>query len=82
MKIEVLGSGCARCDQLYQNTKAASAKLEPTDRIEVVKVGDVNYFVKMGVFTTPGLIVNGEVVSVGKVLSAGEIKTIIQEKLE
>jgi hypothetical protein len=35
----------------------------------------------MGVFMTPGLIINGEVVSTGKVLSAGEIKTKIREKL-
>jgi small redox-active disulfide protein 2 len=81
MKVEVLGPGCKRCEQLYKNTKAATGDFEPSDNIEVVKVSDVNYFAKMGVFMTPGLIINGEVVSTGKVLSAGEIKTKIREKL-
>jgi small redox-active disulfide protein 2 len=81
MKVEVLGPGCKRCEQLYENTKAAAEDFKPSDDIEVVKVSDVNYFTKMGVFMTPGLIINGEVVSTGKVLSAGEIKTKIREKL-
>lgn len=81
MKVEVLGPGCKRCDQLYENTIAAAEAFEPSNRIEVVKVSDVNYFAKMGVFMTPGLVIDGEVVSSGKVLSAGEVKTRIREKL-
>lgn len=80
MKVEVLGPGCKRCDQLFENTQAAVEEFDASDGIEVVKISDVNYFTQMGVFMTPGLIINGEVVSTGKVLSAGEIKRKIQEK--
>ena len=80
MKLEVLGPGCQRCDRLYENTKTAVASLD-TSGIEVTKVSDVNYFTKMGVFMTPGLLIDGEVISVGKVLSADEIKQKIKEKL-
>ena len=81
MKVEVLGPGCKRCEQLLDNTKAAAGDFEPSDNIEVVKVSDINYFTKMGVFITPGLVIDGEVVSIGKVLSAGEIQTKIRERL-
>jgi small redox-active disulfide protein 2 len=81
MKLEVLGPGCRRCDQLYENTKAAVATIDPSSGIEITKVSDVKYFTKMGVFMTPGLLIDGEVISVGKVLSADEIKQKIEEKL-
>ena len=81
MKLEVLGPGCQRCDRLYENTKTAVASLDLSSGIEVTKVSDVNYFTKMGVFMTPGLLIDGEVISVGKVLSADEIKQKIKEKL-
>jgi small redox-active disulfide protein 2 len=78
MKIEVLGSGCKRCDQLYDNTVAAAADFDSP--VEVVKVSDVSYFAKMGVFMTPGLIVDGKVISTGKVLSADDIKMHISKR--
>ena len=81
MKIEVLGPGCKRCDQLYENTQNAVAELDSPGQIEVVKIGDINYFAKMGVFMTPGLVIDGEVVSTGKVLSPDQIKQKIAEKL-
>ena len=81
MKIEVLGPGCKRCDQLYENTQNAVAELDSPGQIEVVKIGDINYFAKMGVFMTPGLVIDGEVVSTGKVLSPNQIKQKIAEKM-
>jgi small redox-active disulfide protein 2 len=81
MKIEVLGPGCKRCDQLYENTQNAVAQLDSPGPIEIVKIGDINYFAKMGVFMTPGLVIDGEVVSTGKVLSPDQIKQKIAEKL-
>jgi small redox-active disulfide protein 2 len=81
MKVEVLGPGCKRCDQLYDNARSAIEGFEPSAGIEIVKVSDIHYFTKMGVFMTPGLIIDGEVISTGKVLSSGEIKTKIEEKL-
>ena len=81
MKVEILGSGCKRCDQLYENTQNAVAELDSPGQIEIVKIGDINYFAKMGVFLTPGLVVDGEVISTGKVLSPNQIKEKIEEKL-
>jgi len=80
MKIEILGSGCKRCDQLYQNTLNAVSKVDSSAEIKVEKIGDVNYFTKMGVFMTPGLVIDGQVISTGKVPSAGEIANMIAEK--
>jgi small redox-active disulfide protein 2 len=80
MKVEILGSGCKRCDQLYENVQNAVAELDSAGQIEIVKIGDINYFTKMGVFMTPGLVIDGEVVSTGKVLSPNQIKQKIEEK--
>jgi small redox-active disulfide protein 2 len=80
MKIEVLGPGCKRCDQLYENVTAAVHDLNLSAGIEVVKISDINYFAKMGVFMTPGLVIDGEVISTGKVLSPDQIKAKIEEK--
>lgn len=77
MKIEVLGSGCKKCEELYQNTLEATAELGKG--IEVSKVSDVNYIAKMGVFMTPALVVEGKVVSVGKALTKEEIKEKLME---
>ncbi len=81
MKVEVLGPGCKRCDQLYENAQDAAAELDSPEQIEVVKIADINYFAKMGVFMTPGLIIDGEVISTGKVLSPNQIKQKITEKM-
>lgn len=81
MKVEVLGPGCSRCEQLYANTQEAASALDSAESIEVLKVTDIMYFAKMGVLMTPGLIIDGEVVSTGKVLSAEEIKKKIEEKM-
>ena len=81
MKIEILGTGCKRCDQLYENTRDAASKVDSSTDIDVEKIGDVNYFTKMGVFMTPGLVIDGEVISTGKVPGAKEIMKLIVERL-
>ena len=81
MKVEVLGPGCKRCDQLYENAQNAVTELDSSEQIEIVKIADINYFAKMGVFMTPGLIIDGEVISTGKVLSPNQIKQKITEKM-
>jgi small redox-active disulfide protein 2 len=80
MKIEILGTGCKRCDQLYENALTAAAGFGPNADIRVEKKGDINYFTQMGVFMTPGLVINGEVISVGKVLTADDIQKKIRER--
>jgi small redox-active disulfide protein 2 len=81
MKIEILGTGCKRCDQLYVNAREAISQVDSAGTIEVKKINDINYFVKMGVFLTPGLVIDGEVISVGKVLPADEIRKKLTARL-
>jgi small redox-active disulfide protein 2 len=72
MKIEVLGSGCAKCKTLYEAVKKAVS--EKGVEAEVVKVEDMPSIMKYGVMSTPALVVDGIVVFSGKSASAAEIK--------
>jgi small redox-active disulfide protein 2 len=75
MKIEILGTGCPKCMALAANAKAAADKLGVACEIE--KVTQINDIMKRGVMMTPALAINGEVKSVGKVLSEAEITTLL-----
>ncbi len=75
MKIEVLGTGCAKCRNLYENAKRA---LEESGRCaELVKVEDLPSIMKYGVMSTPALVIDGEVKFSGKVASVAEIKGML-----
>ncbi|GAB7028341.1 thioredoxin family protein [Geotalea toluenoxydans] len=75
MKVEVLGTGCAKCKTLYENTKKA---LEESETIaEVVKVEDIPSIMKYGVMSTPALVVDGQVKFSGKVASVAEILEVL-----
>ena len=76
MKIEVLGTGCAKCKALEEIVKQAVAKVGGFH--EVVKVEDIMEIMKYNVVSTPGLVIDGEVKSTGKVLSVDEIVSMIQ----
>jgi small redox-active disulfide protein 2 len=75
VKIQILGTGCPKCNKLTENAEKAAHELEGD--YEIIKVTDINEIIKFGVMMTPGLAVNNEVKSVGKVLSPEEIKKII-----
>ena len=75
VKIQILGTGCPKCKKLTENAENAAHELEGD--YEIIKVTDINEIIKFGVMMTPGLAVNNEVKSVGKVLSTEEIKKII-----
>ena len=71
MKLEVLGTGCAKCKNLYDNVKKA---LEQTGKeAELVKVEDIPSIMKYGVMSTPALVKDGTVLFSGKLLSPEEI---------
>jgi small redox-active disulfide protein 2 len=72
MKIEVLGTGCAKCKTLYENAKMALA--ESGQSAEVVKIEDIPSIMKYGVMSTPALVIDGQVKFSGKVASVAEIK--------
>ncbi len=71
--IEVLGTGCRSCERLYEHALEAVRRAGLEGRAEVRKVADIDYFVRMGVYATPGLVVGGEVVSAGRVPDPDEI---------
>ena len=77
MKIEILGSGCPKCTKLYEN--AQEAVRSTGNDAEIVKVTDIKKITEYGIMMTPGLVVDGEVKAVGKLLSTEEIKTIISD---
>jgi len=72
MKIEVLGTGCAKCKTLYESVKTAVR--EKGIEAEVVKVEDMPSIMKYGVMSTPALVIDGKVVFSGKTASAAEIR--------
>lgn len=77
LSIKVLGSGCAKCKQLEAATKAALEQLGMDTTIE-----HVTDFVKIatyGVMSTPALVINGKVVSYGKVLKVEEVVKLLQK---
>ena len=75
--VKVLGSGCAKCNDLEANVKAALEQLGMDTTIE--HVTDFTEIVAYGVMTTPALVVDGKVVSYGKVLKVEEVVKLIQK---
>ncbi len=70
-KIEVLGPGCANCHRL--ETNAREAVLMAGVEAEIRHVTDYREIAAYGVMHTPGLVIDGKVVSSGRVPSAGNI---------
>lgn len=75
MKIEVLGTGCPKCKLLLENVQEAVA--ESGKDIEVVKVDDMEKIIEYGVMMAPGLVIDGQVVAVGKVVTVDELSGMI-----
>lgn len=75
MKIEVLGTGCAKCKTLYENTQKALS--EKGTSAELIKVEDIPSIMKYGVMSTPALVIDGQVKFSGKVCSAAEIMEML-----
>lgn len=75
MKIEVLGSGCAKCTLLYDNVKTALT--QAGKEAEVVKVQDIPTIMKYGVMSTPALVIDGQVKFSGKLASPEEIRGML-----
>ena len=75
--VKVLGSGCAKCNALEQATREALAELGMETAID--HVTDFAQIAAYGVMTTPALVVDGKVVSYGKVLKKDEAKDLIRK---
>lgn len=78
MKIKVLGPGCKNCVALSKNTEAALKELGI--EAEIIKVTDYKDIASFGIMSTPGLVIDDEVVSYGKVLKSNAIKEILEKR--
>ena len=78
VKIEVLGSGCRKCMNLYESAKAAVEETGADAAVE--KVTDMMAIVSYGVMSTPALVIDGQVVSSGRIPSREEIAKMLRER--
>ena len=76
MKLQILGTGCPKCKKLAENAEAAAKGLGIEYEIE--KITDINEIMEFGVMMTPALVVDGQVVAVGKVPPPGEIVVMLR----
>jgi small redox-active disulfide protein 2 len=79
MKIKILGTGCARCQQLEKTTREAVTELGI--EAEVEKVQDMKKILEYPILTTPGLVIDEQLVCSGKVPTKAEITTFITTAL-
>ena len=75
MEIMILGTGCSNCEKLEKNLEIALEELNIDANIE--KVDNLAVIVSYGVMSTPGLVIDGEVKSIGKVPKVKELKKML-----
>ncbi len=75
MIIKILGTGCNKCEKLEKNLKTALEELKIDATLE--KVEGLIEIVRYGVMTTPALVIDDKVVSVGKALSTKDLKKLL-----
>lgn len=76
MKIEILGTGCPKCNLLEATARAAAARLGVP--FEVKHVRDINEILSRGVMMTPALAVDGTIVLAGRVPKESEVETLLR----
>jgi len=75
MDIRILGTGCPRCQELEKRVIDVLAELNSAANVE--KVTELKKFAAMGIFMTPGLVIDGKVVAQGKIPSKDELKKLL-----
>jgi len=75
--IHILGTGCAKCNKLYELADEVAKELGI--EYEIIKVTDMMKFIDFGVMITPALVVNGKLKVAGKIPSTEEIKKFLSE---
>jgi len=78
MEIKVLGAGCAKCSNTKKLIKDVAAELGV--EVEIEPVTDLMKITEYDVMSTPGVVIDGEVVSSGKVPTRGEVRAWIEER--
>ncbi len=76
MKIQILGMGCPKCNQLEKNAREAAANLGLSAEFE--KINNSDRIMEMGVMMTPALAVDGDVKSAGKLLTVDQIAALLK----
>lgn len=79
LKIEILGTGCAKCERLAATAEAAAKGMGVA--YELVKIKDLGEITRRGVMFTPALVIDGEVKFSGKVPGEAEIMSIMADAL-
>lgn len=77
MNIKILGGGCTSCKKLYENTKKAVAETGIKAKVEYIT--DMEKVMAYSVMSMPALVVNEQVVAMGKVLKPAEIVKILEK---
>lgn len=80
MEIKVIGTGCEKCNRLYQNVQQAVNELGITANIE--KVEELMDIVRLGVMLTPALIVDGKIVITGRVPDVKSLLSILSRNTD
>jgi small redox-active disulfide protein 2 len=75
-KVLILGTGCAKCEKLFENAQKAVDECDAGCELE--KVSDIAKIVDQGVMMTPALVIDGEIKAVGKVLSPEDILALLK----
>ena len=75
MDIKILGTGCVKCNQLEAATRQAVAEMGLD--VEIEKVTDPGEIVSWGVMSTPALVIDDAVVSVGRVLDPAQLQHLL-----
>jgi small redox-active disulfide protein 2 len=75
MKIQILGTGCKKCQKLAENAEAAAQELQLD--YELVKVTEMQEIAGFGVLMTPALAIDGQVKLSGKAPSVKELKRLL-----
>jgi small redox-active disulfide protein 2 len=77
VKIEVLGTGCAKCKSLTKNVEKAVQELGI--KAEIVKVDSIQEIMDRGVMMTPALYIDGKSIMVGRTATMEEIKKMLKK---
>lgn len=80
MNIQVLGSGCTTCKNLYELTKKAVTELKLDTEVEYIT--DITKIIELGVMTTPVLVINNKVAMTGFSNDLSKLKDLISNTTE
>lgn len=77
MNIKIIGPGCKNCQRLFETTMKIASKIN--ENIEVEHITNISEMIGFGISKSPGMIINGKIVSQGKKLTAKEIGNLIDK---